>query len=55
MILRKLKNFILGVREIPIPPLDNFEPAARQTLEVAPNEARQFNHTLWARSTCCWG
>jgi len=44
MMLRKLKGFLLGVPEVPLPALDNFEPAARQTLKLAPEEARQFNH-----------
>jgi hypothetical protein len=44
MILRKLKGFILGGREISFPALDNFEPAARRTLELAPEEARHFKH-----------
>jgi hypothetical protein len=43
-LLRKLKSFIFGVREVPLPALDNFEPAARQTLDLAPEEARHFNH-----------
>src|SRR5580700_1677843 len=44
--LRKLKSFILGVREVPLPALEDFEPAARQTLDLAPEEARQFNHNF---------
>lgn len=44
MLLRKLRCFLLGVREAPLPALDNFELAARQALELAPEEARQFNH-----------
>ena len=46
MFLRKLKSFVLGVREIPLPALDEFEPTARQTLTLAPEEARHFNHTF---------
>ena len=44
--LRKLKSFILGVREVPFPSLEDFEPAARQTLDLAPEEARHFNHNF---------
>ena len=44
--LAGLKRFVLGVREVPLPALEAFEPAARQTLEFAPEEARRFNHTF---------
>lgn len=43
-ILRRLKGFILGTGKMPLPPLDEFEPAARQALELAPMEARRFRH-----------
>jgi hypothetical protein len=43
-LLRKLKAALPGFREIPIPALDDFAPAARQTLELAPEEARHFHH-----------
>jgi hypothetical protein len=46
MFLRKLRGFLLGAGEIPLPALDNFEPAARRTLELAPEEARHFHHTF---------
>jgi hypothetical protein len=46
MFLRKLKSFVLGVREIPFPSLDEFEPVARQALALAPEEARHFNHNF---------
>jgi ATP-dependent Clp protease ATP-binding subunit ClpC len=39
-----LKYSLLGVGEIPLPALDNFEPAAMRSLELAPEEARHFNH-----------
>lgn len=42
--LRKLKCMLLGVREVPFPPLENFALSARQTLELAPEEARRFRH-----------
>jgi hypothetical protein len=42
--LAGLKRFVLGVRGVPLPALEAFEPAARQTLEFAPEEARRFNH-----------
>jgi hypothetical protein len=42
--LGKLKSLLFGVREVPFPALNNFEPAARQTLDIAPEEARHFNH-----------
>jgi len=44
--LRRLKRFLMGARDIPLPALDRFEPAARRTLELAPEEARHFNHTF---------
>ena len=46
LMLRKLKGFLLGAGEIPLPALNNFEPAARRTLELAPEEARHFNHNF---------
>ena len=45
-LLRKLKSFVLGAREIPLPALEQFEPAAQQTLTLAPEEARQFKHNF---------
>jgi hypothetical protein len=45
VLLRKLKSF-LGIKEAPFPATDDFEPAAKQTLELAPEEARHFNHTF---------
>jgi hypothetical protein len=44
MILWKLKSFVLGAREIPLPATEEFEPAAQQALTLAPEEARQFKH-----------
>jgi ATP-dependent Clp protease ATP-binding subunit ClpC len=46
MFLRKLRGSLLGAGEIPLPALDDFEPAARRTLELAPEEARHFNHAF---------
>lgn len=43
-LLRKLKAALLGFREVPIPALDDFAPAARQALRFAPEEARHFHH-----------
>ena len=43
-LLRKLKRAFLGVDEIPFPSSEYFSPAARQTLELAPEEARHFHH-----------
>jgi hypothetical protein len=43
-LLRKLKRALLGVDEIPFPSSEDFAPAARQTLELAPEEARRFHH-----------
>lgn len=42
-ILRRLKHF-LGLRDVPLPTLEHWEPEARQTLQLAPEEARHFNH-----------
>lgn len=44
LLLRKLKGFFSGGRGGPLPAMHNFEPAALQTLQLAPTEARQFNH-----------
>jgi len=41
---RTLKAFVPGAREVRLPAIDNFEPAALQTLQMAPDEARRFNH-----------
>jgi Clp amino terminal domain, pathogenicity island component len=41
---QKLKAFILGARSTSISAMDNFEPAALQTLQLAPDQARHFNH-----------
>ena len=43
-LLRKLKRILLGVDELPFPPSEDFAPAARQTLKLAPEEARHFHH-----------
>jgi len=42
--LMVLKKLVPRAREIPLPTLENFEPTARYALELAPEEARQFNH-----------
>jgi len=42
--LRKLKSILFGATEVPFPSLDDFAPSARQTLEIAPEEARRFHH-----------
>jgi Clp amino terminal domain, pathogenicity island component len=42
--LRKLKRFLLGPGDAPLPAVEDFAPAARQTLELAPAEARRFHH-----------
>jgi Clp amino terminal domain, pathogenicity island component len=43
MLLQTVKS-LFGIRNVPLPALDTFEPAAQQTLELAPSEARCFNH-----------
>ncbi len=43
-LLRKLKAFVLGGREAAFPSLENFTPAARQSLDLAPAQARGFHH-----------
>lgn len=35
---------LFGIRDVSLPALDAFAPAAQQTLELAPSEARCFNH-----------
>lgn len=44
--LRRLRRLVSGHHEVPLPPLDDLEPAARLTLALAPEEARHFNHTF---------
>jgi hypothetical protein len=42
---QKVKS-VLGIRTVSLPALDTFEPAALQTLQLAPAEARHLNHTF---------
>jgi hypothetical protein len=44
VILRQLKALFSRGSEVPLPATHNFEPAALQTLRLAPEEARSFNH-----------
>jgi hypothetical protein len=44
IILQKWKALIRFRREIPLPAFDDFEPAALQALQAAPDVARHFNH-----------
>jgi len=43
-LLRKLRSALFGFGEIPFPSLENLAPAARESLELAPDEARRFHH-----------
>ena len=43
ILLQTIKS-LFGIRDAHLPALDTFEPAAQQTLELAPSEARCFNH-----------
>lgn len=43
LLLQKIKCF-LGIRTASLPEVDTFAPAALQALQLAPEEARHFNH-----------
>ena len=44
LFLGKIKSVLLRTADVPFPALDDFDQAALQTLQLAPDEARHFNH-----------